>query len=912
MKKIFLAFLLITACVVNSHASTAVLLVGQSYQEEISGVGYHYITIESATSTNPSVEVKSMGLVVKATVKAYFHGESTITIRMRYQLYPTQNYQYRTKTFTISCNDTYISLPSNTVYLKVGESETIGYSFNRPTYVTPSIQWTSSDEDIVKVSNTGVVTGVGEGTATIYARSNLGSNNASLMVTVQDSNNDNGNNNSGNEEGSFMYDPNATEFHIKTKEELLGFRALVNNGISFNNQTVYLDSNLDLSAITWDTPIGKDEEYAFSGIFNGQGHYININMNFEDIGEFENFLNLGLFGYSTGVISNLEIKGNIEASVNYAYFGSIVGYNYDGTIEHCVNSANINIDNKTSVSKHNYWGGIVGINDKGNVKFCVNRGNINTESFAYDLHSSNYFYYIGGIVAYSSSTSGIYASRNYGNLTINSSDHNMNIKSQIYNYVGGIVGTARNISCMYCANFGNIEVEKCNNYNFIGGITSASHNVSNSFVACKTIGFMEGGTASNVGGIGVDCYLYDCYTARDIKFKPGTTHECGSRVYTIDEMKTAEFADLLNANNKSKEYIWVGKDGAFPIIAGSPDSEDYYYPTVSDVACESAILYSNAELFVDDIHYCGFLIKKDDGEESYISYNKGSKGIKIDNLEPSRNYEVRWYAKDGKGKEYYSNTIKFTTKSIEPTTIAPKTIGTRNAIVEGICDYSKIIKQGFLIAEDKENGQEKYFWADKLEGNVFSSYVTGLSGNTKYRLYSVIMDLDSIYHYGNEIVFKTISIETLPPSDYTEISVMLNGVLGVDAEKAFFEYRMDSWPSVIASKTIDTDACCGDKTVLFDNLTNGEKYKYRLVADVDGQQIYGDWIEFIFETTTNINLTYSENLSVYTIGNNLIVKGTKNYDVYSIGGEYLGSPTYISNGIYIVVAKGRKHKIFVK
>lgn len=71
MEKLKFVCLLLFVALMSSiklNAATVTLLVGQSYQSEISATGYHYLSIESVLSTNPSVSATKMGLLVKATV----------------------------------------------------------------------------------------------------------------------------------------------------------------------------------------------------------------------------------------------------------------------------------------------------------------------------------------------------------------------------------------------------------------------------------------------------------------------------------------------------------------------------------------------------------------------------------------------------------------------------------------------------------------------------------------------------------------------------------------------------------------------------------------------------------------------------------------------------------------------------
>ncbi|MCF0126174.1 MAG: hypothetical protein HUJ68_10560, partial [Clostridia bacterium] len=98
------------------------------------------------------------------------------------------------------------------------------------------------------------------------------------------------------------YSTTKLEFHIKTPEQLVGLSYLVNNGNTFLNKIIYLDSNINLEGIEW-TPIGYTDDKYFSGFFNGNGYNIEnlalqLNKNYYQ----------GLFGnIIQGAVENLKI-----------------------------------------------------------------------------------------------------------------------------------------------------------------------------------------------------------------------------------------------------------------------------------------------------------------------------------------------------------------------------------------------------------------------------------------------------------------------------------------------------------------------------------------------------------------------------------------------------------------------------
>ena len=89
---------------------------------------------------------------------------------------------------------------------------------------------------------------------------------------------------SGHMDSSWYRDTSATEYTIRTAEELAGLANLVNSGDTLEGKTVYLESDIVLNegdAATWGTtapknswtPIGNNTNF-FQGTFDGRGHTI--------------------------------------------------------------------------------------------------------------------------------------------------------------------------------------------------------------------------------------------------------------------------------------------------------------------------------------------------------------------------------------------------------------------------------------------------------------------------------------------------------------------------------------------------------------------------------------------------------------------------------------------------------------
>lgn len=131
---------------------------------------------------------------------------------------------------------------------------------------------------------------------------------------------------------------------IETAEEFAGFAKAVNDGNQYAGTTVKLAIDLDLKNKAW-TPIGYgcmdlgdiDEEKAFRGIFDGQGHTIyNLNVDYSKTalgGEGgSGSAGIGLFGQ---VLDGAHIKNiNVNNAVvkGNHYVAVIVGYAYKGVV----------------------------------------------------------------------------------------------------------------------------------------------------------------------------------------------------------------------------------------------------------------------------------------------------------------------------------------------------------------------------------------------------------------------------------------------------------------------------------------------------------------------------------------------------------------------------------------------------
>ena len=213
-------------------------------------------------------------------------------------------------------------------------------------------------------------------------------------------------------------------YHISTAAELAGLAKLVNEGNTFYDKTIYLDSDIQLNDTeNWEswgttaptnewTAIGTEYNFhPFRGTFDGQGHtisgiYINNNSSQQ-----------GLFGYvnNGGTVKNLSVMDSYIKAEDFV--GGIIGWNNGGTVSDCSYSGTV-----TGTASSVYVGGIAGINSSsGTVSNCSNSGTVTGTASGT---------YVGGIVGYNQSSGTVSNCSNSGTVTGTASSV----------YVGGIAG----------------------------------------------------------------------------------------------------------------------------------------------------------------------------------------------------------------------------------------------------------------------------------------------------------------------------------------------------------------------------------------------------------------------------------------------------------------------------------------
>ena len=134
---------------------------------------------------------------------------------------------------------------------------------------------------------------------------------------------------------------NSNLLYINNENEFANFINDVNNGNSYENFTVYLNNDLDLSKLS---PLDYACSETFAGEFNGQGYTIDNYV--LSVGS-SNYC--GMFGTLTGLVTNLELNATFNLSKDISgskYIGAIAGYlrSENGGAKNCAITLNITQD----------------------------------------------------------------------------------------------------------------------------------------------------------------------------------------------------------------------------------------------------------------------------------------------------------------------------------------------------------------------------------------------------------------------------------------------------------------------------------------------------------------------------------------------------------------------------------------
>ncbi len=302
------------------------------------------------------------------------------------------------------------------------------------------------------------------------------------------------------------------------------------------------------------TPIGKESNTCFYGIFNGKGFTIN-NLYINDI----NSSGLGLFyGGFYAVIDSLSL---VEADISGSdTLGALVGTSSYSDVTNCFVSGNItggsfigglcgyseygaqeNIYSTVNITSYDsYVGGLVGYNYYSSIKSCAATGDVFAQ-----------YSYVGGLIGRVSTYSSESVQYCYATGSVNG----------LY-YVGGLIGYNYNSSINNCYTTGNVT----GSGNSIGGFIGYNQN-SDSITYCYSSGqvYTLEDRASAFIGTYKNTKIEDCYYDST---KTGALQAIYGETTNIPEaLSTSEMLNPSNFFNWDFDSIWaIRTDTTYPVL----------------------------------------------------------------------------------------------------------------------------------------------------------------------------------------------------------------------------------------------------------------------------------------------------------------------------------------------------------
>ena len=295
------------------------------------------------------------------------------------------------------------------------------------------------------------------------------------------------------------FDEDGETYLIGSLEELISAAQMVHDYYgTYGNATFRLTANINGEGSSWKLPIGT-EELPFQGTFQGDNYIIyNLNLQGEESCQ-------GIFGVigESGIVENLKTTA-IKSDGGAQTAGGIAGMNA-GTIEKC---------NSGLYLPQAYW-----ITDK--------------IAYLEELNSN---------ITASEMAGGI-AGINRGQIEDSSSAASVSSGSR----GGGIAGVnAGSISNGY--NMGTVTVQS----GYSGGITGENRDGASLF-NLYNIGLVSGGTSATIAGYSDDQNITVCYYSNSSQAACGNQELEGAEHQSSSQMRTAEFAQILNENIQGQE-----------------------------------------------------------------------------------------------------------------------------------------------------------------------------------------------------------------------------------------------------------------------------------------------------------------------------------------------------------------------
>ncbi len=230
-------------------------------------------------------------------------------------------------------------------------------------------------------------------------------------------------------------------YTVTSAEGLKNIAKLVNEE-GKTDINITLTDNIDLTGIDW-TPIGKDDNKAYTGTFDGNGKTI-TGLTVTGSNKYA-----GLFGDidENGTVKNVVMEGlQITSNHRSGYTGGVVGNSW-GTIENCSVSG--------SVSGTTFAGGVVGSQWGGSITGCNSSATVKGEA------------YVGGIAGETNSGASLTGCYATGDVTVENNGTNNS-------HAGGVVGYNGGGTLTACYATGSVTGSGSGTI-YVGGVTGSNN-----------------------------------------------------------------------------------------------------------------------------------------------------------------------------------------------------------------------------------------------------------------------------------------------------------------------------------------------------------------------------------------------------------------------------------------------------
>ena len=243
------------------------------------------------------------------------------------------------------------------------------------------------------------------------------------------------------EDPGYTVSEDGKTYEVYNAEGLKNIAELVNEEWKLGIN-ITLTADIDLTGIDW-TPIGKDDNKAYTGTFDGNGKTIT------GLTVTGSYKYAGLFGDidENGTVKNVVLEGvQITSDNSSGYAGGVAGDSW-GTIENCSVSG--------SVSGTTFAGGVVGSQWGGSITGCNSSATVKGEA------------YVGGIAGETNSGASLTGCYATGDVTVENDGTNNS-------HAGGVVGYNGGGTLTACYATGSVTGSGSGTI-YVGGVTGSNN-----------------------------------------------------------------------------------------------------------------------------------------------------------------------------------------------------------------------------------------------------------------------------------------------------------------------------------------------------------------------------------------------------------------------------------------------------